>query len=110
MGPTKDATWLAIHQPGVLRHAEAALSGNPDALALTLDLACALFDEAGRRVDRLDDHSLAPAVADPTLAAWIAQRVITAPVALTRAEEAQVTALVAAIAAGIAGREVLAGC
>lgn len=104
MGPTKDATWLAIHQPAVLRHVEGALATSPDALALALDLACRLFDEAGRRVDRLTDRHLQPATPDAPLAAWIAQRVIAAPVVLTRSEEARVAALLGSIAAGIAGR------
>jgi len=106
--PAQELAWFAIRQPAVLRFLERRL-GTPDgdAFAVALDAVCRLHAAValaqGLEPARVDDRLLREGLAmtaPPSLLAWVRERCLAAPVVLTDAEEADVAALVAAVAWG----------
>ena len=106
MQTAKELSWFAIRQPTVVRFLERRLwAPDGDAFAVALDAACrlhaALTISDGVEPPRVQEPLLREGLAmtpPPSLVAWIGELVAAAPVVLTDAEEAAVTAAVTAIA------------
>lgn len=110
------ASYLAIRQPAVVRFLESALlTGDGDALAAGLELACQVLEQVeaadGAPAPRLEGGELERGVAaiesgacDAGLTVWVAKQLDALPLVLTASEERRVTTVIAAMLSAIAGR------
>jgi hypothetical protein len=117
------ASYLAIRQPAVVRLLEGALAtGDGDALAAGLELACQVLEQIevadGAPADRLESAALEAGMVaiqagacDATLKAWVARQLEALPLVLTASEERRVTTVIAAVlwalARGAGGDEIV---
>ncbi|MEZ4365330.1 MAG: hypothetical protein R2939_03460 [Kofleriaceae bacterium] len=107
-GAVDELSYLAIHQPGVVRLLEDELGrGDGDALAAGLELACRLLiDRAvddGVPLPRLSSTELARGLAAAPARPRATPALAALPVLLTRAEEAAVERALAAVRIAAAG-------